>query len=592
MKKKALFYLFFCVVPFVAFPQWSDSPYENTMINDSSGSQAVPMVVTNSNGDSYVSWYSATEGNRYDVFLQKVDKNGNKLWDDAGLLISNHETMSWVTTYDIILDNDENIILATQDLRTGNSNIFAYKISPDGNFLWGNDGIQLSNTPGFHPSPKIALAENNDVVFMFGEEPPDTLFNSTVFVKRISPDGTLLWETKLADTTYDYISPQILPTTDNGFVVSWMTKTNILDTTLGEEHYMHAFAQKLDTDGNEIWEDKVQIDSGNIMLYLSLYSTPYLANDGDGGAYVLWQSFTPIGGDGNSTTYLNRLFNDGSLWKPNGYNVSQLSGSHHSAAEMIYMENLNQVMVCWQEYEYLSTDCWGVYGQMFDADGQYLWNQNGEVIVPLLCSVDTAYFNVRLRESTDNNAVVVYQKEYLHIEEGDTAIIDQIFSMSIDADGEAIWNPEVVPLSLTSSYKMHKAMGNLVNNQWVVVWEDNIENPHNYYNTGIYAQNITVEGEIGPLGIFSPAANNEQILDIFPNPSRSLVNIKFKSQTSGTVQIDVMDVNNRLISRRYEDINNTGTYATQLNVSGLEPGIYLISLQTENVSAFGKLIKK
>jgi len=47
-------------------------------------------------------------------------------------------------------------------------------------------------------------------------------------------------------------------------------------------------------------------------------------------------------------------------------------GKQHSGAQMIYMEVLDQIMVCWQEYEYEGMDCWGVYGQMLDINGRFI----------------------------------------------------------------------------------------------------------------------------------------------------------------------------------------------------------------------------
>lgn len=592
MKTKITF-LLTCLIPVFAYAQWSNNPYENTQINDSTGSQAVPLVVTNSIGETYISWYSATEGYRYDVFLQKLDKNGNKLWDENGLLLSNHETQSWVSTYGLKLDNDENVLLVTQDVRTGSSNVFAYKVSPDGDLLWGNDGIQLSNTPGGNYSPKMAIADNNDVVFLFGNEPPDTLFNSTIYAKCISADGNMLWENQLADTAWDYMFPHVLHTENDDFIVSWMIKTNLNDTTIGEEHYMHILAQKFDVNGDATWAENVAVDSGNIMLWLALYTQPYLENDGNGGAYVMWQSFTPTETSGVPTTYINRIYSNGNIWKPNGYNVSQKTHNQHDDARMVYMENLDQLMVCWQEYEYEGVDCWGVYGQMFDAVGQYLWDEDGLEIIPLLCSVDTSYFNVLLGESTDNNALVAYHKEYLNIVGTDTAMITLSYATSINADGEKTWDTEIVPLSLSTSYKMHTALGNMVDDQWVLAWEDNISNPHDYFNTGIYAQNITADGAIGPLHMEEHNDNTSKYnLLNFPNPCNDFTSFTYNLPDRTAVSVDIFNVQGgRIVAS--EDIEQTsGSQHLSISTQQLPIGIYFYRFIIGNDVVSGKFIKQ
>ena len=591
MKKKSFIYLVFWILPFVAFTQWSNNPNQNIMIADTTGTQILPIVVSNSLGETYISWQSEFGNLNFDVYLQKFDKSGVKLWDESGLQISNHETATWISRYDMKLDNDENVILVNQDQRTGHSNVFAYKISPSGEFLWGNDGVQLSNTTEGDYSPIMAVADNNDVVFIWGDDPADTLINSKIFVKRVSAEGSILWESVLADTVYDFMLPQILKTTNNDFIVSWMTKLNLVDTTLGETNWMHAFAQKFDTDGQAVWENNIQIDSGQIMPYESLFTTPYLESDENGGAYVLWQSFTPVHHGGMPTTYLNRLFNDGVLWKPNGYNVSQLVENNHTEAQMIYMQDVDKIMVCWKEYHYGGTDCWGVRGQLFDANGNYLWADTGKVIVPLICTVDTAYGGICLDESTNNNALLIYNKDYRHIVATDTSFKTDIFAMLIDTDGEMVWSPSIVPLSLTNSNKYQSALSNLGDNQWVLAWNDNISDPNQLNDYGTYAQNISVDGTIGPVGIINnPLLNNPEV-KISPNPCSNTVSIDFNLNTKSNVKIDLLDMNGHFVKQLFEGVKFHGLVHINTLVSDLLSNVYLVRLQLNNSTSYHKIIK-
>lgn len=591
MKSKTIFLLIF-LLPVFAISQWSDDPNVNTKVNDTIGSQVLPKVATNSLGETYISWFSDPGNLNYNVYLQKLDKNGMKIWDEGGLLISDHETMSWVTDYDMILDNEENVILANQDKRTGDRNVFAYKISPDGDFLWGSDGVQLSNTVGFDPSPQVVVADNNDLVFMWAEDPVDTTANSPIYIKRVSPGGNILWESMLSDTTYDYMLPQILHTDNDDFIISWMTKTNLPDTIIGEEHYMHVFAQKIDMDGNPVWADKIQIDSGNIMLYLSLYSTPFLCSDGDGGAYVMWQSFFVDQQDGNPTTYINRIDQNANLWAPNGYSVSMNSGNYQASAVMEYFKDEEKLMVSWQEYHYQSgTDCFGVYGQLFSANGQYLWDENGLEIVPLICAVDTLIYSVEMERSINNNVIVTYGKEYFSIDGSDTTFQTELYATSIGLDGQKLWTPEFVPLSLTFSTKNYFDLGNRVGDQLVSVWSDNRENPEDDFDFGIYTQNISVDGQIGPLGINQQNTNAEQLFDIFPNPVDYFVQVNYTIESACEVEIILLDIHGKIIKELFSGSQLSGTYHQIIDLSELENGVYLLQFNGNKTTACKKLIK-
>ena len=176
MKKKIFTYLMLICFPFLLFAQWSDDPSLNTEIIDTIGEQILPKVVVNAdNGESYISWFSKFDNLNYDVYMQRLDADGNKLWAENGLLISNNTTDTWVTDYDLVIDNDGCAVLVTQDLRTGYSDVYAYRISPDGEFLWGDDGIALTNNTDFNPSPRAIVTQDGNIVFAWGvEDPIDT----------------------------------------------------------------------------------------------------------------------------------------------------------------------------------------------------------------------------------------------------------------------------------------------------------------------------------------------------------------------------------------------------------------------------------
>ena len=166
MSKEIFLLILLAVGSITISAQWSNDNASNTIICDLSGSQAIPKIGTHDNGDSYVGWFSGENGN-YNVRLQRFDVNGNEQWEHNGILISNHESMSWLTDWDLKVDYENHAILAFQDIRTGNNNVFVYRISPDGEFVWGENGLQLSNSEAFDVSPKIAVTDVNNIIVVW-----------------------------------------------------------------------------------------------------------------------------------------------------------------------------------------------------------------------------------------------------------------------------------------------------------------------------------------------------------------------------------------------------------------------------------------
>ncbi|MDP7529891.1 MAG: hypothetical protein QGH61_11340, partial [Candidatus Marinimicrobia bacterium] len=78
-------------------------------------------------------------------------------------------------------------IISTLDTRTGLWQVYAYKISPDGSMIWGEDGLVLSASGVESISPRLTVLPDNSVVVTWTHN-----WNAISF-QRVSSDGELLW---------------------------------------------------------------------------------------------------------------------------------------------------------------------------------------------------------------------------------------------------------------------------------------------------------------------------------------------------------------------------------------------------------------
>ncbi len=138
-----------------AFAQWSTDPNTNLMICDVTGEQVLPKISLTSDGGCYIAWFDTRTGN-YNVYLQRLDPAGNKMFATDGLLISDNTQNSYIVDWDMMTDNNDNAVIAFSDIRAGGDfKVYAYRISPAGNFLWGADGVSLSTAADMQPNPRI-----------------------------------------------------------------------------------------------------------------------------------------------------------------------------------------------------------------------------------------------------------------------------------------------------------------------------------------------------------------------------------------------------------------------------------------------------
>ncbi|MBR3490710.1 MAG: hypothetical protein IKH44_00200, partial [Bacteroidales bacterium] len=120
--------------------QWVDDPATNTFLANCGNDDGELYMATNPNtGDTYIQW----EGfgtNGWSPTLQRISFEGVPQWGDDGIHIGGHEFSSMSEGVAMTTTADGCVVscFATYD---GFS--YAVKIDPDGNFVWGEQGLQL-----------------------------------------------------------------------------------------------------------------------------------------------------------------------------------------------------------------------------------------------------------------------------------------------------------------------------------------------------------------------------------------------------------------------------------------------------------------
>ena len=101
-----------------ALAGWPVDPAVNLPVADRPSEQVIPLVAGTSDGGCYIGWFDLASGN-YDVYLQRLDNEGNELWPHNGILISNHPQNTWLCDWFLMADSGDNAVLAFVDTRAG-----------------------------------------------------------------------------------------------------------------------------------------------------------------------------------------------------------------------------------------------------------------------------------------------------------------------------------------------------------------------------------------------------------------------------------------------------------------------------------------
>lgn len=76
---------------------------------------------------------------------------------------------------------------------------------------------------------------------------------------------------------------------------------------------------------------------------------------------------------------------------------------------------------------------------------------------------------------------------------------------------------------------------------------------------------------------------------IFPNPFNDILNIKFSSELSGTVELNLMDISGKLLYSERFGLDNS--VKRLVNLSGLNSGLYILEIKNNDRVAYRKLVK-
>ena len=447
--------------------QWPDDPSANMIICDRAGEQTLAKVATTSDGGCYVSWEDHGSGN-YDVYLQRLNGAGQIQWAENGLLISHHPQESWITDYDLTADMEDHAIVVFNDIRDGTDrDIFAYRISPQGDFMWGPDGLTISDNDGFEPDPRVVVTSDGNIVIGWPED-------NMAHLRKLTPEGNDLWDPSTITLTFDYSvsSTRLAAAEDDGVILEIQVPTgpNFWDPCY---LYMHKF----DASGNDMWGP----DGVDVMTTSGIapYMRSDISGDGSGGAYSFWYDTRNM----IHHAYVQHVDSDGNaLWTPNGVQLSTTAGEMQMYPVLAQIPSTEDVIVFYRTTDENQTIA-GIAGQKLNSAGERQWGNGGTIYVPA-SSVDR--FNV-VACPQEGGAIVIYKE----LPEGVVNSIVQ--AIRVDESGTPVWEPSPVTMVSTLSDKGTIVARANPDGMVIAAWSDKRLDS----SGDIYLQNINPDGSFG-----------------------------------------------------------------------------------------------
>jgi hypothetical protein len=206
-------------------------------------SQSTPLAVPDGAGGAIIAWQDSRTGGSLAIYAQKLDSSGYIQWTSNGVLMGS--ALTGLVIGQLISDGAGGAIVVWQDRRNFYNDIFAQRIASNGSIQWTADGVPVCTADMHQQNPTIAPDGSGGAIIAWQDNRDG---NDDIYAQRLDAAGNAQWTAdgvKLCDNAQPQRYPQAVQDGSGGTVVAWMDHRNTMDFDI--------FAQRVDSGGNLLW---------------------------------------------------------------------------------------------------------------------------------------------------------------------------------------------------------------------------------------------------------------------------------------------------------------------------------------------------
>lgn len=494
----------------------------------------------------------------WDVFIQKLDSDGNFLWvktfggasaDHAESVFTDQNGNVYTTGRFMQTVDFDPSAEVTSYSSSGDFDAFIQKLDSDGNFLWAKAFGGTSNDEIY--SLKV---DNNGNVYTTGHfygsvdfDPGSEVYtlatsenNRNTFVQKMETNGNFLWAKSFAGGA-NWGTSLNLDSSGNIYTTGTIFGQTDFDPgsgtfLLNSSQYYGTFVQKMDSSGNFLWAKSF------------------------GGAYNLNTSYSTVDSSGN-------IYTTGSFDFPGDYDPSDGTSTLTSNGHQ------------------------DVFIQKMDASGNFLWAKNfgGSceycVDVSKSISVDT-FGNIYTTGFFANTTDLDPGPGIAHYT---SAGNDDIFIQKLDTSGNFIWGKS---LGSSAQFLSETGQSLYVDSEGSVLVTGNFCGIVDF-DDGSGVANLTPVGysdifllKITQNLLSSTAEESRFDALVYPNPTSGKVQLVLQESLEN-VELLLSDSSGTIISKQNKKLSKINQLELPKN-----SGIYFLTVKTPKGNKTFKLIKK
>jgi hypothetical protein len=422
------------------------------------GTQWHPKIVSDGSGGAVICW-DDKRGDYYDTYAQRLDANGNPVWQVDGIAVCaapENQEYSQIASCE-----GDSFVITWQDYRNGNADIYAQKINLDGRILWKTNGETVCDVAGNQERPQIVGGQ--DPIIIWSDFRNGT-GNSDIFCQKMSSTGTPLWDPygiSICEASGNQANLKAVSDGMDGAVITWQDQRSAQGAI---------FARRVTKDGKALWtSDGMTVCKGNNAEF------PQISLSKNGNIIIVWQDKR----NGGLDVYAQGIdMNKLESWKNNGVEIVLGFGSVTQQKPRIIRTGREEYVVAWEDYRNGYSN---VFVQRINNNGKLLWARDGIRI----CNADCDQYNPQLVSDDDGGAIIVW--------EDNRSGVSTIYAQKIDPYGNILWDGGGIRLCQGEGSEVNPKLSKNSKGGAIVAWQDSRKR-EGLFN--IYAQGIDKNGSL------------------------------------------------------------------------------------------------
>jgi hypothetical protein len=374
--------------------------------------QEFPCMVPDGAGGAIIAW--TDDRNISDIYVQRVDADGNVLWTADGVritLLMRNDVNPCITS-----DGAGGAILAWENRQGNVANILAQRVNSSGGVMWTSGGVDVCSADYEQRDACIVADGVGGAFIAWVDERNEPFTGGDIYAQRVGASGSVLWTEDGIPVCYATgVQEAIDMAADGagGAVLVWDD----------ERAPYYITAQRLDSAGNKLWTA-----NGNAIGDQLDDADPRIISDGSGGAICTWVDDGPFSAP---NIYAQRVNAAGSeIWSNHNKKICQ--ASEDQLTPLIAADGEGGAFITWTDERNGNPD---VYAQHVDSLGNAYLTEDGIGI----CT-DLAVQNVTdLTEDGSKGVVLTWEDD----RPGST----YVYAQRIDSLGGTVWADDGLALS-------------------------------------------------------------------------------------------------------------------------------------------------